>query len=169
MNAMTQKIRPHSLHSPQDADQKEERVIDFNRVREQRLEQKRRKNERVLFKNLLSVYLVQSSRHLIPVDLIDLSEEGCSFQLPQNHQNTLQPKKDEAVLRVYLSQETFLEIFVKLVHSRPAIESHQRFVRYGCEVNQKVQSYQAYRHFVQFLKSYSEHAHRDLGHATGFY
>ena len=147
------------------------KVVDFNQVKEKHLEEKRRRTERIFFKNLIGVYSVIGQGKMQPVDLVDISEDGCSFQIPLNLRNPSPwpQKSKELPLRLYFSQDTYLEIFARIVNSRPSIEKNRRYVRYGCEIDKTVKSYAVYQLFVQFLKQYAVHAHRDLGNATAFY
>jgi hypothetical protein len=150
-------------------DLQEDQVVDFHQIREKKLEEKRRNTERIFFKNLLSVYSVTGHSQMRPIELIDVSEEGCSFQIPHDPEN-LWPKNASALpVRMYFSQDTYLEIFVTIQHSRDSIESNMRFVRFGCTVDKGTQSYPAYQQFVRFLKLYSEHAHKDMGDVSVFY
>ncbi|MFZ9594713.1 MAG: PilZ domain-containing protein [Bdellovibrionia bacterium] len=151
------------------AQESETRVVDFNEVREKKLEQKRRRTERILFRNLVAVYSVGKDSKPYPVDLIELSEDGCSFQVPLDPTSENPIKNDEIPLRIYFSQDTYLEIFVKIVNARPSIENNVRTIRYGCQVDQSIKAYQAYQLFVRFLKQYALFAHRDLGKASAFY
>jgi hypothetical protein len=145
-----------------------ESVVDFNQAREQRLEEKRRNTERIFFRNLIGVYSVTGHSKMQPIELIDVSEEGCSFQLPCDPERNW-PTSNELPIRLYFSQDTYLEIIVRIQNSRPSIENGARFVRYGCMVDKELKSYPAYRAFVTFLKQYSEHAHKDMGDVSVFY
>jgi hypothetical protein len=146
-----------------------ERVVDFNEAREQRLEEKRRRTERIFFKKLLGVYSVIEHTQMHPIELIDISESGCSFQVPYDSENIWPSKSDSIPIRLYFSQDTYLEVFLKIQNSRPSIEANQRYVRYGCTIDQEVKSYPAYQQFVRFLKLYAEHSHKDMGDVTLFY
>ena len=128
------------------------RVVDFNDAREKRLEQKRRRTERILFRNLVSVYSITEDSKIFPVDLIEVSEEGCSFQVLADAPTSGLIKRDEIPLRIYFSQDTYLEVFVKIVNSRPTIEKNRRYVRYGCAIDKTVKSYAVYQLFVQFFR-----------------
>src|SRR5689334_3934861 len=99
-----------------------ESVVDFNEAREQRLEEKRRNTERIFFKNLLGVYSVTGHSKMQPIELIDVSEDGCSFQIPYDPDRNW-PTSNEVPVRLYFSQDTYLEILVRIRHSRPSIES----------------------------------------------
>jgi hypothetical protein len=147
-----------------------DQVVDFTRVRAQKLEEKRRTTERIFFKQLLSVYSVIGHSSMFPIELIDLSEDGCSFQIPYDPNNPW-PKDATAdlPLRIYFSQDTYLEVRARIQNSRPSIENNRRYVRYGCSVDKSTQSYAAYQQFVRFLKTYSEHAHKDRGDVSVFY
>lgn len=145
------------------------RVVDFNKVREQKLEEKRRATERIFFKHLLNVYSVVGDQVMCPIEFIDVSEDGCSFQIPYDPERPWPTNLSELPLRIYFSQDTFLEIRIMIQNSRPSIESNRRYVRFGCKVDPTTSSYVAYQQFVRFMKLYSQHAHKDLGDVSIFY
>ena len=147
----------------------EQQVIDFGEVRAQKLEEKRRTTERIFFKQLLSVYTVIGQTTMCPIEFIDLSEEGCSFQIPYDAAKPWPTDTNDIPIRIYFSQDTYLEVRVKIQNSRPSIENNARYVRFGCLVDKTIKSYAAYQQFVKFLKMYSEHAHKDMGDVTVFY
>lgn len=144
-------------------------VVDFSEARAHKLEEKRRTTERIFFKHLLSVYSVVGGGKMCPIEFIDVSEDGCSFQLPFDPERRWPKDSTNLPLRIYFSQDTYLEISVDIENSRPSIENNQRYVRYGCSVDRSTQSYAAYLEFVRFLRMYSEHAHKDMGDASVFY
>jgi hypothetical protein len=148
---------------------KEDQVIDFNKVREKRIEEKRRNTERIFLRDLLGVYSVAGQGKMFPVELIEVSEEGCSFQLPYDPKNPWPKDGKEMPLRLYFNREMYLEIYVQIKHSRHSIDKKQRYIRYGCSIDRTTQSYPAYQQFVRFLKLYSEHAYKDKGDVTVFY
>ncbi len=146
-------------------------IVDFNLAREQRLAEKRKNTERIFFKNLVSVYTVMGKGEIFPIELIDVSEDGCSFQIPLDVENDLVPKinSSDLPIRLYFSQDTYLEIRVQVQNSRQSIDSQGRYIRYGCLVDKTLKSYPAFQQFVRFLSLYSEHAHRDMGDMSVFY
>jgi hypothetical protein len=148
---------------------KKEHIIDFNKAREQKLEEKRRKTERIFFESLLTAYSVGANSKMHPIEIIDVSEEGCSFQIPFDPTDVWLTSASELPIRLYFSRETYLEIYVQIQNSRQSIEKSGRFVRYGCKVDQTTKSFPAFQLFVRFLKLYAEQAHRDLGQASTFY
>jgi hypothetical protein len=154
------------------ADQKTEspKVVDFNRKRAEKLEDKRRKTERIFLRNLIGVYSVIGDRTMKPIEIIDLSEEGCSFQVPFDPKALWPAETTEIPIRMYFSGDTYIPMILRVQNSTSTIgEGGARFVRYGCSVDTSLQSYQVYREFVRFMRLYSEHAHRDQGGSTHFY
>lgn len=149
--------------------QLEKRVVDFSEVRAQKLDEKRRKTERIFFKHLLSVYSVVGQSQMRPIELIDVSADGCSFQVPYDSEKPWPTDAKEMPLRLYFSQDTYLEIHVTIQNARPAIERNASFMRYGCTVDKTTAAYAAFQQFVKFLELYSEHAHKDLGDVSVFY
>jgi hypothetical protein len=144
-------------------------VVDFNQVRAQRLEEKRRKTERILFKHLLSVYSVIGDSQMCPIELIDVSESGCAFQVPYDPSRPWPTDAQEIPLRLYFSQDTFLELHVKIQNATPSIENNMRYMRFGCAIDSDTAAYATYAQFVRFLKMYSEQAHKDNGSVSIFY
>lgn len=145
------------------------RVVDFNEARAQKLEEKRRKNERILFKNMLGMYCVTEDDKIRAIDLIDVSETGLSFQIPFDPEKPWPRDAKDVGLRLYFTQDTYLPIRVQILNSRAVIDQGVRYVRYGCSLDSSLSSFAAFAQFVGFVKSYSEHAHRDLGDVTLFY
>lgn len=149
-----------------------QKVIDFNEVRTQKLDEKRRKTERIFFKQLLGVYCVteqQNHESLKAIEPVDISETGMSFQVPYDVNNPWPQGAEEMTIRLYFSRDNYLPVMIKIVNSKPTIENGVRYVRFGCKVDETVSAYPAYREFVRFLRLYAEHSHQDLGDVTLFY
>lgn len=61
----------------------DKKVVDFNAKRKESIEQKRRTFERVVFQEFLGVYsVVDDQGSGYPIKLVDISGDGCQFQLP---------------------------------------------------------------------------------------
>ena len=144
-------------------------IIDFNEARKSRLAEKGRKTERIFFKSLLSTYSVDLHGNLFPIDIIDVSEEGCSFQMPIDPVERQPKDAKDLPIRLYFSQETYLEIFLQIQNSLPVIDNSKAYIRFGCKVDKTTKSYPAYELFVKFLKVYSEQSHKDTGKTSVFY
>ena len=144
-------------------------VVDFVQAREQKMEDKRRKAERIFFKHLLSVYCVVGETQMRPIELIEVSEDGCAFQIPFDARNPWPHSTEEMPIRLYFSQDTYIPLHLKIANSKPCIDNGSRYIRFGCSVDKTLSSYPAYEQFVRFLKLYSEHAHKDKGDVSVFY
>ncbi len=152
------------------SDTTERQVIDFNQMRAQKLEEKRRKTERIFFKHLLSVYtVIGNSRQMAAIDVIDISEDGIAFQVPFNSEKPWPATSSDIPMRLYFSQDTYLEVLATVVNSRPSIEHGVRYTRYGCQIDQTTSSYPAYQQFVKFMKLYAEQSHKDIGDTSVFF
>lgn len=148
----------------------EQQVVDFTQARAQKIDEKRRKTERIFFQQMLGVYCVtDASEQMRPLEIVEVSEDGCSFQVPFDSAKPWPKDIEEVAIRLYFSQDTYLMIHAKIQNSRSYIDKGARFQRFGCKLDQETSSYPAYQQFVRFLKLYSEHAHKDVGDATLFY
>jgi hypothetical protein len=148
---------------------KDQHIVDLGEVRAQKLEEKRRHAERIFFKHLLSVYCITDSSQMRPIELVDISETGISFQVPHNANDPWPTSESNLVVRLYFSQDTYLPLHLKIENSRPSIVDGDRFVRYGCSVDKTLTTFETFQQFVRFMKLYSEHAHKDMGDVTVFY
>ena len=150
-----------------------DQVVDFVAKREQKMEEKRKNAERVFFKNLLSVYCVVGQTKMHPVEMIEVSENGCSFQVQMDTgasvKGTGLEQGSDVPLRLYFSQDTFICVNFKVMNMRQSIESGKRYVRFGCAVDSDISTYEAYVQFVRFLKAYSTAATQDRGDVSVFY
>lgn len=146
-----------------------QQVVDFTEARQQRLEEKRRSAERVFFKHLLSVYCVVGEHQMRPIELIEVSEDGCSFQVPFDGDKPWPNEATEMPIRLYFSQDTYISLMLTIANSRPCIDQGVRYVRFGCTVDKTLSSYPAFEQFVRFLRAYSEHSHKDKGDVSVFY
>jgi hypothetical protein len=154
----------HNGNGQDDGTESTVKVVDFNQVRSQKLDEKRRKTERILFQNLLGVYCVTENSSIRQIQLVDVSDDGLSFVVPFDVRNPWPKEAGELPIRLYFTQDTYLPINVRIVNSRPSIENGQRYVRYGCSVDTTLQAYAPYLQFVRFLKAFSEQAHKDDSH-----
>jgi hypothetical protein len=138
-----------------------DRVINLTKAREEKNEQKRREYERVLFKNIVGAYCVIEDKGLQAIELVDLSMSGLSFQVPHDNTRINFEVGSHFSFRLYFSQTTFLPLMIKIVYKRSTLENGAAYVRYGCEVDTKLASYKSYTHLVQFLATYAEYAKED--------
>ena len=143
-------------------------VVDFSKIREQKLDEKRRKTERIFFKQILGVYSV-SEDHMRQIELVDVSENGCAFLTPFNENDPWPAESTKMPIRIYFSQDTYISIGVEIKNSTPFIEDGIRKVRFGCEIKKDTVSYETYKLFIKFLNSYAKNAHKDNGQVSHYY
>jgi len=138
-------------------------VIDFQEAREQRQEAQRRLAERVFMQTAVSAFCVVGENSLKQIELVDLSDTGCGFLLVHSDEPAWDYQKRELSLRLYFSQDQYLEIGVRVQNMADTIKQGSRFVRFGCEVDQSLTSYVTYQAFVNFLHLYCMSAKKDNG------
>jgi len=145
-------------------------IINLNQVRNRKQEEKQRKTERIFFHDLIGVYGVMTGDRLIPIELADVSEEGLGFQLPYREEKKWPLDMTDQRIRLYFSEESFMEVVVNIKNSRPVIDSGDRYVRYGAEIASDHKTYNAWKKFVGFLKAYADVSQRDSGNmgVSGF-
>jgi len=146
----------------------EKNVVNFDEMRSKKLDEKRRQNERTLFKQLLSVYTVAGD-DMRPIEFVDVSEDGFSFRTPFDKNNPWPQNLDEFVVRMYFSQDTYLPVVAKVQNSSHLIDDGVRYIRVGCSVDNTTRSYAAYQQFVKFMHAYTVQAHHHDGSTTLFY
>ena len=146
-----------------------ENIIDFISVRKEKIAKKRRKTERLFLKNILNINCVTSEYKARSVEIVDISEDGCSFRIPLDVKCPWPTKRDGLTLRFYFSKSTFLPISLSIKHSTPLIQNGVKYIKNGCSIDKSMSSYNTFKQFVNFLKLYSENAHIGHGKATAFY
>jgi hypothetical protein len=147
----------------------EEKVIDLNEVRSQRLEEKRRKTERIFMNQFLGVYCMTGSNSMHQIEIVDVSEGGLGFQVPFNPEKPFPVADQNIPIRLYFNQDSFLQVHVTIQNSRPAVQNGTRYTRYGCSIDTGTSTYVAYQAFVKFLKAYGEVSQKDNGDVNVFF
>ena len=138
-------------------------ILSFSEGREKHIKEKRRQFERIVFNNFIGVHQeIRKDQLIIPVELIDISTDGCLFQIP--NQRTLLPAievGEEIVLRMYFTKSTYLPIFIIVKHYRNKLKDTINFSQYGCKFNTEPPSFKAMASFIEFLQNYSEYSSID--------
>ena len=142
--------------------------MNLNSVRQEKIEERRRDYERVVFKSNFGVYSYGPETNLHALEVIDISEGGMLFQVSDRSAirfdvGTVVP------LRFYFSTDSYIGIDVKVVRAFTSIEGGQPMQRYGCLIDKTMASYAALFHFVQFIAKCAEHGHKDEKHNKVFY
>ena len=126
-----------------------EKLLDFVGKRKENIEKKRRSFERIMFRNLLGVYtVIDQEGSLHPVDLVDISRDGCLLRAPTipNKSNEL-PKDTEIVVKLYFTENSFLPAVVNIKYSNIVLdEDGNHYIEYGCEFDKSVSSFESWRY-----------------------
>lgn len=137
-----------------------ETVVDLSSVRQEKIEEKRREYERVVFRSSFGIYAHMERVGLMAIEVIDISEGGIQFQVPESSTYKLDIGETFPI-RIYFATDHFISIDVKVMRSFSAIENGFAVHRYGCLMDKSMSSYSAIFHFVQFINKCAEHGHRD--------
>lgn len=142
-----------------------DKVLDFKLKREEIIEKKRRNFERIVFENFLGAYtVINQNGSIYPVTLVDISREGCLFQVPWNVKKDKKfDKTEEITMRLYFSNKSYIPVVINIKYGKEHLEDGETYMRYGCEFDQSYPSFQALEHFVNFLYSFAEHSAVDKG------
>lgn len=150
----------------------EKKVVDFTEKRKKTIEQKRRTFERVVFQEFLGVYsVVDDQGSNFPIKLVDISADGCQFQLPFSLKAKNQFKSGtEVTLKLYFSKGTYLPAVVTVRHASEYIDKDgDAWLRLGGEFDTSLPSFKALSHFIQFIYEYAEFSCVDKGESKVFF
>lgn len=150
----------------------DEKVLDFNKKREDSIEHKRRAVERIMFDNFLGTYsVIDGGEGIYPIDIIDISRSGCLIQVPENKGTASTFKQDqEFTLRLYFTKASYIPAIVNIKYSKP----HQgkdgnSYIQYGCEFDTAVPSFEALESFISFIYKFAEHSAIDRGDSKVYF
>ena len=142
------------------------KVIDFQQKRQDSIEKRKRAFERVLFRDFLGSY-AQIDEHgtKYDVSLVDISHDGCQFQIPYS-KNV--PKhfgeNHDVTIRVYFTHDDFLPLVVKVRHGSEYIDQDgNAYWRYGGVFDKSLPSFAAFRPFIDFIYKFAEYSCVDKG------
>lgn len=150
----------------------EDKVLDFVGKRQENIEKKRRNFERIMFQNFLGAYsVIDDGGTIYPISLIDISKEGCLFQVPWN------VKKDqkfavgtEIPLRIYFTKNSYIPVPVTVKYGKEFIDDQgSTYMHYGCEFDVTTSSFDALQSFIEFLYKFAEHSVIDRGDTKVFF
>lgn len=145
-----------------------QQIIDLSTVRQEKIEEKRREYERVVFKSSFGVYTYMEGTGLNAIEIVDISEGGMQFQTAERSHLHLKVG-DIVPVRLYFATDHFISIDVKVVRSFTAVEDGRAVHRYGCLMDKTMAAYGAIFHFVQFITKCAEHGHKDDQHLKVYY
>ena len=150
----------------------EAKVIDFKAKREENVEKKRRAFERVLFQNFLGAYTVIADGDLVyPVTLVDLSHDGCLFQVPWNEKSDKKiAENTEVKMRMYFTKHSYVPVIVNIRYGNTFTDQDgQTYMHYGCEFDKSMPTFDVMKDFINFMYSFAENSVVDRGDARSYF
>jgi hypothetical protein len=138
-----------------------ENIVSLSEVRKKRIQERRKNTKRTVLQAALSAYVQLSANKMIPVTLLDLSNDGLSFLVAKTSNGGQAIADVQVFLRIYLTQNTYFEVFAAVKNARDAVINGLSGVRYGCLVNEQQETHETFLAFVDFIRSYSLHAKQD--------
>lgn len=144
----------------------ETKVIDFVKKRSENVEQKRRQFERMVFQNFLGAYSVLDDKgSIFPITLVDISQDGCSFQVPWRPGKDSKIQRDtEFVMRMYFTKGSYIPVVVNVRHGKEVImDDGMTYMQYGCEFDKSHSSFEAMQSFIDFMDKFAKHSAIDKG------
>lgn len=150
----------------------DKKVVDFSAKRKESIEQKRRTFERVVFQEFLGVYsVVDDQGSGFPIKLVDISGDGCQFQLPFSLKAKNQFKAGtEVTLKLYFTKGSYLPAVVTVRHASEYIDKQgDAWLRLGGEFDTSLPSFAALSSFINFIYQYAEFSCLDKGESKVFF
>jgi hypothetical protein len=150
----------------------DKKVVDFNEKRMKSIEQKRRSFERVVFQEFLGVYSVIDDQGAgYPVKLLDISKDGCQFQVPFSGKAKNQFKSGtELTLKLFFTKGSYLPAVVTIRHASEYIDQQgDAWLRLGSEFDTTLPSFKALLSFIEFIYHYAEFSCLDKGESKVFF
>jgi hypothetical protein len=144
----------------------DEKLLDFVSKRKENIEEKRRNFERIMFRNFLGAYTVLDNGDAVyPVDLVDISYDGCLFQIPWNVKNDSKyPVDTEITFRMYFTRDSYIPVVAKVKYGKEHVgKDNLTYMHYGCEFDRSMTSFDALQSFIDFLYKFAEHSSLDRG------
>jgi hypothetical protein len=150
----------------------DKKVVDFNEKRKQSIEQKRRSFERVVFQEFLGVETVIDDQGAgFEVKLLDISGEGCQFQVPFTLKAKNQFKSDtEVTMKLFFTKGTYIPAVVTVRHASEYIDQDgNAWLRLGGEFDTSLPSFKALASFINFIYQYAEYSCLDKGESKVYF
>ncbi|HXH74831.1 MAG TPA: PilZ domain-containing protein [Bacteriovoracaceae bacterium] len=147
-------------------------VVDFNQKRKESIEQKRRTFERVVFQEFLGVYSVVDDQGTgFPVKLVDISGDGCQFQLPFSLKAKNQFKSGtEVTLKLYFTKGSYLPCVVTVRHASEYVDQQgDAWLRLGGDFDTSLPTFKALASFINFIYEYAEFSCLDKGESKVYF
>jgi len=148
------------------------KVIDFQKKREESIETKRRDFERVMFDDFLGTYtVVDEVASGYPVKMIDISKDGCMFQVPAHKNNSkVFGEGVEITLKFYFTKGSYIPAVLNIKHSHEYVDNRgDTYVRYGGTFDKSLPSFKALKSFIDFIYNFAEFSCIDKGESKVYF
>ena len=148
------------------------KVIDFQAKRRESIEKRKRSFERVLFSEFLGSYAeIDDQGTKFDVTMVDISREGCLFQIPFADSSLKFFKNSkEVTVRIYFTKEDFLPLAVQLKHINEYVDERgNAHIRFGGEFDKTLPSFQAFEPFIEFIYKFAEYSCVDKGESKVYF
>lgn len=148
------------------------KVIDFQAKRNESIEKRKRSFERVLFSEFLGSYAeIDENGTKFNVIMVDISREGCLFQVPFTQGSMDYFKgQDQITVRVYFTKDDFLPLSVDIRHINEYIDQRgDAYIRIGGEFDQESPSFKAFQPFIEFIYKFAEFSCVDKGESKVYF
>jgi hypothetical protein len=147
-------------------------VVDFTTARSQRNQDNRRAVERFFLGRMVDVICEIGGKAEFPLELVEVSETGCSFRITNEKRHLLPYDTAGKPLplntRFYFSSDSYLKVGLNIVNVTADIADGHQSVRVGCQVDPAFASSEAYRQFVRFMDEFAQHCSRDTKQVSAF-
>ena len=148
------------------------KVIDFQEVRRNSIEKKKRTFEMVLFTEFLGSYAeIDENGTKYSVSMVDISKDGCLFQIPFSENARVHfSKSDNVTVRVYFTKDDFIPLSVDLKHVNEHVnERGDACLRFGGEFDKTLPSFKAFEPFIDFIYKFAEFSCTDKGESKVYF
>lgn len=148
------------------------KVIDFQTKRKDSIEKRKRAFERVLFSEFLGSYAeIDENGTKYDVGLVDISRDGCLFQIPFTDNARIHFGPDqEVMIRVYFTSDDFLPVVVNIKHASEYVDEYgMAYMRFGGEFDKSLPSFSAFEPFIEFIYKFAEFSCVDKGESKVYF
>lgn len=134
-------------------------VVDMTEMRNEIINQERRKVRRTLLSEFISAFVLIPRKGLLKVTLADISGDGAAIDVDAKAGHFA--VGEEVAMRVYLNHETYFPFVVKVqnIRGRP----DEGVFRHGVHFVKGTINDEALHHFVKFIETVSASLQTDQG------
>ncbi len=132
-------------------------VVSLTKIRAAKAEKERRESERFFLNEMTQIYCLINGTSPAPVNLLELSETGCSFRVPTRLLESVKTDDTEICLEFQFTRSTRIRLGFAVRSKISQIDDQISYVRFGCEANKNFSSYRTYVKFVKFVQAIADY------------